>query len=59
MAIYLGIANDGTFASSEGYALYDSDGLYLKAMYTLGKLKVILNGVTYNVNVKFSEKESE
>lgn len=59
MAVYLGIGQDGTFVTSDGYALHDTDGLRLTAMYTIGKLKVILNGTTYRVNVKFSEKESE
>jgi hypothetical protein len=59
MALYLGINNDGTFVSSDGYTLTDSNDLYLSALPVAGKLKIIFNGVAYHVNVKLPEKESE
>jgi hypothetical protein len=59
MALYLGIANNGTFVSSDGYALQDSNSLSLTALPATSKLKIILNGVAYRVNVKLPEKESE
>ena len=59
MAVYLGITNDGTFISSDGYSLQDSNGLYLTAMPTTDKWKVILNNVVYNMNVNLTKKETE
>lgn len=59
MALYLGTLNDGTFLSSDGYVLQDSNGLYLTALPSTNKLKIVLNGVVYRVNVKLPEKESE
>lgn len=59
MALYLGVTNNGTFVSSDGYTLQDSNGLYLVALPETSKLKIILNGVSYRLNVKLPEKESE
>jgi hypothetical protein len=59
MAVYLGIANDGTFVSSDGYSIQDSEGLSLYAMQASDKWKIILNNVVYRVNVNLDKKESE
>lgn len=59
MAMYLGVSNNGTFVSSDGYKLQDNDGLSLSALPANGKLKIILNGVVYRFNIKLPEKESE
>lgn len=59
MALYLGVASNGTFVSSDGYRLQDSNGLYLTALSTSEKYKIILNNVVYRVNVKLPKKESE
>ena len=59
MALYLGISNNGTFVTSDGYTLQDSNGLSLTALPATSKLKINLNGVAYRLNVKFPEKESE
>jgi hypothetical protein len=40
MAVYLGISNNGTFVSSDGYTLQDSDGLSLTALPATSKLKI-------------------
>ena len=59
MALYLGTSNTGTFASSDGYILQDSNGLYLTTSTMATKYKIILNGVEYRINVKLPAKESE
>ena len=59
MAIYLGIVNDGTFVSSDGYSLRDSNNISLYAEQASDKWKVILNNVVYRVNVNLDTKESE
>lgn len=59
MAIYLGIANDGTFVSSDGYSLRDANDLSLYAMQASDKWKIILNGVVYRMNVNLTQKEAE
>lgn len=59
MAIYLGISNDGTFVSSDGYSLRDSNNVSLYAEQASDKWKVILNGVVYRVKVNLDTKESE
>ena len=59
MAVYLGISNNGQFISSDGYALHDSDSVYLTALPLTTKFKITLNGVAYRVNVKLPVKESE
>lgn len=59
MALYLGVSNNGAFVSSDGYALQDLNGLSLNAVPATSKLKIILNGVVYRLNVKLPEKESE
>lgn len=59
MAIYLGISNDGTFVSSDGYSLRDSNNISLYAEQASDKWKVILNGVAYRVKVNLDTKESE
>jgi hypothetical protein len=57
MAMYLGVSNNGTFVSSDGYKLQDNDGLSLSALPANGKLKIILNGVVYRFNIKLPEKK--
>lgn len=59
MAVYLGIKNDGTLITSDGYRLQDSDGLSLYALQATDKWKVILNNVVYNINVNSIKKEAE
>lgn len=59
MAIYSGITNNGTFVSSDGYRLKDSNGLLLYAYQENSKWKINLNGVVYRVNVNLDTKESE
>lgn len=60
MALYLGAPNNDRLMSSDGYILQDSNGLYLTALSaTTGKLKIILNGVVYHLNVKLPAKEDE
>ena len=58
MALYLGVSNNGSFVSSDGYTLQDSNGVSLSAVPATSKLKIILNGVTYRLNVKLPAKES-
>lgn len=59
MAIYLGIVNDGTFVSSDGYSLRDSNNVSLYAEQASDKWKVILNNVAYRVKINLDTKESE
>jgi hypothetical protein len=59
MALYLGASNSGTFLSSDGYELQDSNGLSLSALPAKSKWKIILNGVTYHLNANLKTKESE
>ena len=59
MALYLGIVNNGTFVSSEGYTLLDSNSLYLTAIPATNKHKIILNDIAYRLNIKLPAKESE
>lgn len=59
MALYLGVSNNGTFVTSDGYALQSSDGLSLTALSATSKLKIVLNGVAYHVNINLPNKESE
>lgn len=59
MAIYLGIVNDGTFVSSDGYSLRDANNISLYAEQASDKWKVVLNGATYRVKVNLDTKESE
>lgn len=61
MALYLGISNNGTFVSSDGAVLQDCTGVSLRALPATTKLKVVLNGIAYRVNVNLNSttKESE
>lgn len=59
MAIYLGIVNDGTFVSLDGYSLRDSNDMSLYAEQASDKWKIVLNNVVYRVNVNLDTKESE
>lgn len=59
MALYLGVSNNGTFVSSDGYALKDSNNLLLNAQFKTAKFKIILNGIAYRVNIELPKKESE
>lgn len=58
MALYLGIDNDGTFVSSEGYVLQDSNGLTLTALPVVNKRKIIIDNVVYRLNINMTAKES-
>jgi hypothetical protein len=59
MALYLGIKNNGTFITADGYVLQDSNGLSLTALPSTNKQKIILGNIMYRVNTKFLTKESE
>lgn len=59
MAIYLGIVNDGTFVSSDGYSLRDKNDLSLYAVQVTDKWKIVLNNVVYRVKVNLDTRESE
>lgn len=59
MALYLGVSNDGTFVSSEGYKLQSSDDLLLSAIPVSNKQKIIINNVVYRLNIELTAKESE
>lgn len=59
MALYLGVANNGNFVSSDGYTLQDSDSLSLTALPMIVKRKIIINNVVYRLNVNLPKKESE
>lgn len=59
MAVYLGIANDGTFVTSDGYSLKDANDLSLYAMQASDKWKIVLNNIVYRVNVNLNTKEAE
>lgn len=59
MALYLGISNNGTFVSSDGYRLQDSDGLLLTALQESNKWKIIIDNVAYRVNVNSGLKDGE
>ena len=59
MTVYLGINNDGTFVSSDGYVLQDSNGLSLSATPMVSRWKVILNGVVYRMNINTNLKDGE
>jgi hypothetical protein len=59
MALYLGVSNSGAFVSSDGYKLQDNNGLHLSALAVNGKLKIVLNGVSYRLNVKLPAKDGE
>ena len=59
MAIYLGIVNDGTFVTADGYSLQDSNGLSLCALQASDKWKIIIDNVVYRVNVNLSLKDGE
>jgi hypothetical protein len=59
MALYLGIKNSGAFITADGYALQDSNGLYLSALPSTSKQKIILGNIMYRVNTKILTKESE
>lgn len=59
MALYLGIANNGNFITSDGYSLQDANGLSLTALATTDKWKIILDNVVYRLNIKLPEKEDE
>ena len=59
MAVYLGIVNDGTFVSSDGYTLKDSNGITLHAMQEVSRYKVVIDNIVYRVNVNLSSKDGE
>jgi hypothetical protein len=59
MAVYLGVSNNGTFVSSDGYTLQDSNSVSLSASPAINKLKFVLNGIVYRVNINLPKKESE
>lgn len=59
MALCLGVANNGTLVSSDGYTLKDSNNLSLTVLPMVIKRKVIINNIVYRVNVKLPKKEDE
>lgn len=59
MAVYLGIVNDGTFITSDGYRLQDINDVYLYAKQATDKWKIIIDNVVYRVNVNLSLKDGE
>ena len=59
MAVYLGISNDGTFVTSDGYRLQDSIGVPLTATPSTIKWKLIVDNVVYRVNVNLGLKDGE
>ena len=59
MAVYLGIVNDGTFITSDGYRLQDINDVYLYATQATDKWKIIIDNVVYRVNVNLSLKDGE
>ena len=59
MAVYLGVGNNGSFVTSDGHTLIDTDGLTLTAYPSVSKYKVILNNVVYRINVNLNKKEGE
>lgn len=59
MALYLGIINNGSFVSSDGYSMQDLDGLSLYALSDSSKQKININGVVYRLNIKLPKKEGE
>jgi hypothetical protein len=59
MSLHLGIVNNGSFVSADGYKLQDSTGTHLSATFLVNKLKVMINGVIYSFKVKLPKKESE
>jgi hypothetical protein len=59
MALYLGVANNGTLVSSDGYTLKDSNNLSLTVLPMVIKRKVIINNIVYRVNVKLPKKKDE
>lgn len=59
MALYLGVNNDGSFVSSDGNRLQDSNGLSLYALPETSEWKIIINNIAYYVNVNLGTKESE
>ena len=59
MALYLGVVNDGTFITSDGYTLQDSNGLSLYASPETTKWKIIINNIVYNLNVDLDFKDGE
>lgn len=59
MAVYLGIKNDGTFVTSDGYILKDANDMHLTGMPSADKYKIILNNVVYNINTNLNSKEAE
>lgn len=59
MALYLGLSNDGTFVSSDGYILQDINGLFLTAIPTTDKWKIIIDNVVYRLNINLDLKEDK
>lgn len=49
MALYLGVGNDGTFVTSDGYLLADSEGVVLRAMPVSSQRKIVLDNVVYRI----------
>ena len=59
MAIHLGISNDGTFVSSDGYDIQDINGVSLFAMPASDKMKIVINNIVYRVNINLDTKDGE
>ena len=59
MAVYLGISNDGTFITSDDYALKDMYDIYLTALPESTKWKIVINNDIYRFNINLNLKEDE
>lgn len=57
MAVYLGIENNGTFITSDGYRLQDVNGIFLTAQPMTDKWNVVINNVVYRVNTNLKDGE--
>lgn len=57
MSLYLGVVNNGTFVTSDNYTLIDSNDEPLVAQSSTSKWKIVINGVTYHVNINLKESD--
>lgn len=59
MAVYLGAINNGSFITSDGYRLHDSNGVSLSATSTITKWNIVIDNIVYRANVNLSLKDGE
>lgn len=59
MAVYLGVSNNGSFVTSDGYRLQDSTGVPLTATPSTIKWNVVIDNIVYRVNVNLGLKDGE